>query len=477
MSLKTKAVGGLIWTFAQQFSVQLINFGVQIILARLLMPEMFGLIAMLAVFIAIGQSLMDSGMTSSLIRTKNPNQLDYSTVFLTNVSISTLVYIIVFFIAPSIANFYEQDILKDILRVYAISFVIKSLIAVHIAKLTKEMNFKLQMKLQIPSTIIGAIVGISLALNGYGVWSLVWLNLAQSIGFALQIWFFVKWRPSLIFNLESFKYHFSFGYKMTISGLIDTIYNDSYRIVIGKFFSPSITGFFNQADMLRNFPVLQLSSVVNKVTYPLFSEITSDGQLKNAYKNTMQLLFFLVVPIMMILIVVAKEVFLFLFGTKWLPSVPYFQILALASIVRPIGSYNLNILKVKGRSDLFLKVEVIKKIIGFTAILVAIQFGIMGLVISSVIVAHLSTFINMAFSGRLIDFSLVEQLKICYIIYFIGLVCLVMSYFLRIELMNFIDSPFYLLTTISAFFVTVYLILSYTLEREVFLLINRILKK
>ena len=256
MSLKKQAISGVIWTFAQQFSVQIINFGVQIILARLLMPEMFGLIAMLSVFIAIGQTLMDSGMTTSLIRTDKPDQLDYSTVFVTNFLFSLGVYLLVFLSAPLIAGFYEQEVLKNILRVYALTFVIRSLVAVHVAKLTKEMNFKLQMKLQVPSTLLGALVGVTMAYLGFGVWSLVMLNLTQTIIFTVQNWFFIKWKPSFIFNKKRFKYHFNFGYKMTLSGLLDAIYRNIYTIVIGKAFSPSLVGYFNQAETMRTFPVL-----------------------------------------------------------------------------------------------------------------------------------------------------------------------------------------------------------------------------
>src|SRR5699024_9580942 len=191
--LKKQAVSGVIWTFLQQFSVQIINFGVQIILARLLMPEDFGLIAMITVFISIGQTLMDSGMTSSIIRMKRPDQLDYSTVFVTNFLISIGVYILVYFGAPFVAKFYEQDLLKNILRVFALTFVIRAFVAVHVAKLTKEMNFKTQMKLQVPSTTVGASVGVVMAYLDYGVWSLVWLNLTETIVFTIQNWIFIKW--------------------------------------------------------------------------------------------------------------------------------------------------------------------------------------------------------------------------------------------------------------------------------------------
>src|SRR5690554_6992 len=184
------------------------------------MPEMFGLIAMVIVFISIGTALMDSGMTSSLIRTKEPDQTDYSTVFVTNLIVSFAVYGVIFLSAPYIAAFYDQNVLTDIIRLLALSFVIRAFVAVHVAKLTKEMNFKLQMQLQIPATIIAGIVGVTLAYQGYGVWSLVWLNLVQAITFTIQNWLFINWRPSLIFDWERFKHHFVFGYKLTLAGLI-----------------------------------------------------------------------------------------------------------------------------------------------------------------------------------------------------------------------------------------------------------------
>lgn len=466
-SLKKQAVSGVLWSFGQQFSVQIINFVVQIILARLLMPEMFGLIAMLTVFISIGQSLMDAGMTSSLIRSKNPDQLDYSTVFLTNLMISVSVYLITYLSAPFIAKFYNQEILKDILRLYALTFVIRSFVAVHIAKLTKEMNFKTQMILQIPSTIVGAIVGVTMAYLGYGVWSLVWLHITQSIVYTLQIWIFIPWRPSFVFNKRRFKYHFNFGYKLTLSGLLDTVYNDAYRIVIGKFFTPAAVGFFNQAETMRLFPVQQISSVMGKVTYPLFSNIKGDVQLKNAYRITMKLVLFAVIPIMLILIVVAKEGFLLLFGEKWLPGVPYFQILATASIIRPISSYNLNILKVKGRSDLFLKVEIIKKVIGVIGIAVALPFGIKALVISLTAVSFIFVFINMFYCGKLIDYSVLNQIKDVGKLFIAGLVTFLLTVFIREYLITYTQNNLLIISLISLSFSVLYLgIITFT-DKEV----------
>lgn len=473
-SLKKQAISGIIWTFAQQFSVQLINFGVQIILARLLMPEDFGLIAMLTVFISIGQFLMDGGMTSSLIKTKNPDQMDYSTVFMTNMLISIGVYLLIFIAAPFIADFYNQELLTDILRVYAFTFVIRSFVAVHVAKLTKEMNFKTQMKLQIPSTIIGAIVGVVMAYLGFGVWSLVWLNLTQTIVFTVQNWIFIKWRPSFIFNKRRFRYHFNFGYKLTLSGLLHTIYTDSYRIVIGKFFSPATVGFYNQAETMRLFPVKQLSSVIDKVTYPLFAQIKGDQGLKSAYKGIMKMAFFVVVPIMMILIVSGKEVFLLLFGEKWLPAVPYFQILAFASITTPLTRYNLNILKVKGRSDLFLKLEVIKKIIGVIGIILATPFGILTLVISQMFVTHVMAFLNMFYCGRLINYPVKEQIIDCSILYGVGLVSLFSTYLLRQVLLQYDFSYFLMICCLTIVFIALYFPLVYFFDKNMIVILKKI---
>lgn len=474
-SLKKQALSGVVWTFAQQFSVQIINFGVQIILARLLMPEMFGLIAMLSVFISIGQMLMDGGMTSSLIRAKEPTQLDYSTVFVTNFTVSLGAYLLTFFAAPYIAKFYNQEILKDILRVYSLTFVIRSFVAVHVAKLTKEMNFKTQMILQVPSTIVGAIVGVVMAYKGFGVWSLVWLNLTQTIVFTIQNWIFIPWRPSLVFNKEKFKYHFNFGYKLTLSGLVDTVYNDIYRIVIGKFFSPASVGFFNQAESLRLFPVAQLSAVLGKVTYPLFSNINDDVALKNAYRKTMKLALFIVIPMMLVLMVIAKELFVFILGEKWLPAVLYFQILSLASIVRPIGIYNLNILKVKGRSDLLLKLEIVKKIIGVVLIAIALPFGIIALVISHVVFSYVSTVINMIYSGRLIDFKIGEQVKDNAALFLIGFSTFGASLLLRMTLHSFMSGVSTMILT-TLFYGLMFFILVYFFERGTLFYLIKILK-
>ena len=241
---------------------------------------------------------------------------------------------------------------------------------------------------------------------------------------------------------------------MTLSGLLDRIYNNAYNIIIGKFFAPAQVGFFTQAETMRLFPVGQIGTVIGKVTYPLFANIKTDVELKSAYKKTMKLVLSIVIPMMLILILVAEDFFLLLFGEKWLPAVPYFQILSIASIVRPISSYNLNILKVKGRSDLFLKVEVIKKIFGIIALAIALPFGIMAMVISLTVVSYAFVLTNMVASGKLINYKVLEQIKDISMLYVLGVLIGLGIYF--VFPMFKTDSNLLNILSVTTLFLSVY---------------------
>lgn len=411
MSLKKQTLNGVFWTFSQQFSVQIINFGVQIVLARLLLPEAFGLIAMLQIFMAIGQTLMDGGMTSSLIRTQNADQKDYSTVFFMNLFTSTLLYIILYFIAPFIAEFYKQPILTSIIRIYAITFLIQALVGVQTTLLTKQMKFKVQMFMQLPSVFIEGVVGLVLAYLDYGVWSLVWMNIIRTFLFMIQHWFKTDWRPSLIIDKTRLKTHFNFGYKLTLSRLITTIYFNSYNLIIGKFFSATQLGYYSQADTLRMFPVSNITSALQKVTYPMFSSIQDDDKrLKSVFQKITLQVFWGVVPLMIVLIIFANPLFRFLLTDKWLPAVPYFQVLCISAIVYPNSMYNLNIISAKGRSDLHMKLEVIKKGAATILLIALLHFGMWGMIISSTLGTCFGAYINALNSGKMINYPIKEQL-------------------------------------------------------------------
>lgn len=411
MSLKKETLSGLIWTFTQQFSVQLISFCMTIILARILMPAEFGLIAMLTIFIAVGNSLLDGGLVSSLIRSADLTQDDYSTVFYFNLLGSILIYGVVYLIAPLVAAFYHQDVLTLILRIYALDFILNAFFSVQNARLIKEMKFKIQMLIQIPSVLAGGLLGVFLALKGYGVWSLVWMGLFQSFLSTIMHWIYSGWLPDFTFSMACFKKHFHFGYKMTLTGLLDILYKNIYVLIIGKYYSAVQLGFYSRAESVSQLPVTNISAVINKVTYPMFSKIVDDDEkLKWVYKKLMQQLLFWNTPVLILLAVIAEPLFNFLLSSKWLPAVPYFQILCFAGIMYPLHAYNLNILKVKGRSDLILKLESVKKGICVVGILCAIPFGIYGLLYFQLIFNFIGYYINSFYSGKMINYSIPEQL-------------------------------------------------------------------
>ena len=411
MSLKAKAASGLFWTILQQFGYQGINFIVQLLLARILLPEAFGIIALLQIFVAVGNNLIDSGMASSLIRNKDVGERDYSSVFFLNIIVSLVIYLIIFFFSPYIARFYEIPILSDVIKVYCLSFIINAFSLIQITKMTKEMKFKSQMLIQLPSLIVAGLISIYLANTGWGVWSIVAYNLIQNTLQSIQYWLKSKWRPAWVFDKVRLKYHFNFGYKLTIASLLNSIYDNIYNLVIGKFFSPQILGYYNRAEIFQLFPSKNISTALEKVTYPMFAQIQDDQEkLRKYYRDIFNLVVFFLTPTMIVLCVIAEPLFRMLLTDKWLPMVPYFQIMTIVGILHPFQRYNLNILRVKGRSDLVLKLNVIKKIILTAIIIVSVQFGIYGILISQCVFAIISVFLNTMYSAKMINYSLRDQL-------------------------------------------------------------------
>jgi len=412
MSLKQKTIKGFIWNFSQQFSLQIITFLVSIVLAKILSPVDFGVIGMLTLLIAIGTALTETGLTSSLIRTQKPDEDDYSTVFIINVGVAVVFYLLLFTFAPYIALLLKTESLTTVIRIFSISLVIKSFVAVHTARLTKDMDFKLQCTIQIPSLIIGSLTGIYLAYSGFGIWSLVCMNIVQSFVFAVQHWLLMEWRPALVFNKEKFRSHFLFGYKITLSGLLETVFQNIYSVIIARYFSAAQLGFYLRAYSLRQLPVQNIAEALNKVSYPFFSEIQNDDiKLKQAYKKLMTQMVFWLTPCLLMLFVLADPIIRLLFTEKWLPSVPYFKILLIAGITYPLHSSNLNILKVKGRSDLFLKLEIVKKVFTGIGIALALPFGLYALLYFQLANSLVSYFINAYYSGAMINYPVKEQME------------------------------------------------------------------
>lgn len=412
MSLKKQALSSMIWTFSQQFGTQLITFAVSVILARLLLPSDFGTIAMFGVVMAVGSSLVDGGMSSSLIRSAEIDDRDLSTVFWFNLGVAVAMYIIIFMTAPLIADFYKVQILTPVIRVYSLSIIIGSLTAVQGTRLTKSMDFKTLFKIQLPSIIIGGITGVVMAYSGFGIWSLVFYPIIQSVVGGIQLWWYGNWRPLFVFDVGKFKEHFNFGYKMTLSGLLETLFKNIYTILIGKYFSSAELGFYNRADNLKQLPVSNLSTTLNKVSFPLFAKIKdNDEKLKEVYQKLMKLVIFVIAPVLFLMIVIAEPLINFLLTEKWLPTVPYLQILALSGILYPVSAYNLNVLKVKGRSDLFLKLEIWKKLLLLLIIIVSVPIGMKGIVWGNVVFSVVAFFINTYFTDKYLQYGPFQQIR------------------------------------------------------------------
>ncbi len=402
----------MVWTSIQTFGNQIVGFLVSIILSRLLLPAEFGLIGMIGIFMGISGALINSGLGASLIRTDAPSQADYSTVFVFNMLGSMILYIVMFLAAPFISDFFEQPLLVSITRLYCSVFVINAFSAVQVTRLHKLLDFKTETTASLTANFSSAIVGIVLAYLGFGVMSLVWMAIAAAVVNNVMLWVQSGWKPSLIFHKAKFRYHFGFGSRMMAAGILDIIFNNVYVLIIGKFYSATQLGLYNRADSLKQYPVSTLSSILSKVTYPLFAEVKNDNErLKSIYKQILRMVIFIIGPVLALMGVLAEPMFRFLFTDKWLPAVPYFQILLINGLLFPLHSNNIGILSVKGRSDLILRLEIMKKVL-LTLILVAsFSYGIYGLLWGQVLFSIIAFFINTHFSGKFIGYNSWQQLR------------------------------------------------------------------
>jgi O-antigen/teichoic acid export membrane protein len=404
-------MNGAIWTFIDILINKGAYFIATIVLAGILGPKEFGLIGMIMLFVSIGNTLIDSGMSTSLLRSNNVTENEYSTVFITNILMSILVYLILFFIAPFVASFYEQPILINVIKWYCLGFVITSLRSIHNVKLMKEMEFRKITILNLPGIIISVIVAIWMGYKGYGIWSLVSLFLINQFISTVLFWLFIKWKPSFYFDFANYKDHFKFGYKLTLSALLNTVFENIYNILIGKFYNVKTLGFYERAYTFNNYPVSILSGIILKVSLPSLTSIKGDEvRLQKAYKSIMQMSFLISASGLAFAALLAHQIVKLVLGEQWLPIVPLFQVLSVSFMFYPIHSLNINILSVFGRSDLFLKLEVVKKIMILTVVAICFNFGVIGLVWSSVINSILALIINTHYSGRFLNYPTKNQL-------------------------------------------------------------------
>lgn len=411
-TLKQKTITGTIWSFIDSFANQGIQFIVGILLARILSPREFGLIGMLAIFIALSQSFVDSGFTHALIRKRDCTQTDYSTVFYFNLVVGIILYLILFFFAGSISVFFNEPQLELLLQVLGIGLILNAFGMIQRTILTKNINFKFQTRVSVIASTLSGIIALTMAYNGSGVWSLVALTLSRFGFSSILLWMWTKWKPSLIFSTRSFKELFSFGNKLLLSGLIDTAYRNIYYLIIGKYFSTAELGYYTRADQFQALPSQQLTGVFGRVSYPILSAIQNDvKKLRTAYKQIIKSTMLITFVFMLGMAAIAKPMILTLIGEQWLPSVIYLQMLCFVGMFYPLHALNLNMLKVQGRSDLFLRLEIIKKILAIPVIIIGIIYGIKIMILGMLINTIIAYYLNSFWSGKLIGYSSFEQVK------------------------------------------------------------------
>lgn len=473
-SIKNQTVSGVLWSSIERFSVQGVQLLVMLVMARLLSPQEFGLIGMLTIFIAISQSFIDSGFSNALIRKLDRTETDYSTVFYFNIVVGIAFYLILFFASPFIAKFYQQPILVSLTRVLAINLFVNSLTVVQRAKLTIKVDFRTQAKASFLAVIISGMIGIAMAYKGYGVWALAVQQIVNGGVSMMALWWMTHWRPRWEYSWKSFRELFAFGSKLLLSGLIDTIYTNIYLIVIGKIFSPSDLGNYTQAKNLAGFPSSNLTGILGRVTYPILSELQNDdGKLKLVYRQYLKLAAFIIFPLMVGLSALSAPIVSLVLGEKWLLAVPLLQLLCFSMMWYPIHAINLNLLQVKGRSDLFLRLEIIKKIVGVSIMIATVPFGVIVMCAGAILSSFFALIINTHYTGRIINIGFVIQMKDLLPILFQSLVMGGVVYFS----ISLIENLYMKLLVGILLGVLAYTVYSILVKREEYRLIKGLIKK
>lgn len=411
-SLKEKTAAGLKWSAFERFSSQGIGFVISIIIARILSPSDYGIIGMISIFTGISGVFIDAGFGTALIRKQNRTDIDFSTVFYYNIVVSLFFYLVLFASAPLIARFYDTPILTSITRIVSLNIVIGAFGAIQRTKLNIDIDFKTQSKISLISLFITGIIGITMAYGGFGVWALVFQQLAATFISTGLLWFFIGWKPLWVFSMISFKDLFGFGSKLMLSGLLDTFYKNIYQVVIGKKFSSVDLGFFTRAKGLVQLPSSNITNVMQRVTFPVLSEIQNDtSRLGNNYRKLLKMSAFIIFPLMMLLAALGEPLIKILLTDKWLPAVPLMQVLCFSSMFYPIHAINLNLLQVKGRSDLFLRLEIIKKVLITIVLFASAPYGVLVMCYGTIVTSVLALILNTHYTGKLIQIGFFAQTK------------------------------------------------------------------
>lgn len=411
-NLKQKAASSMVWTALQKYSTMFISFISSIILARLLTPYDYGCIGMLSIFMVLAEAFIDGGFGAALIQKKRPSQEDYSTIFYWNLCMAVLMYAILFVAAPAIARFYKIPLLSNVLRVQGLVLFIYAFNIVQRNQLRKKLNFKVLSIVTVSTSFIALCITIAMAYKGFGVWSLVAQNLITAAIPAIVFWFYIKWRPIWTFSWKSFKELFGFGFYMFLTSILNTLGQQIQGLLIGKVYNPTTMGYYSKAHGFEKLASNSVSSIMTQVTYPLYAEVQDDKlRMINMIKRITMTLSYFTFPIMFLLILLAKPIFVLLFSEKWLPSVPYFQVLCLAGLANCLMSVNLQTISAIGKSKAMFIWTVVKRTVGISAIVVGLLlFGMKGLLGGVIINNYFSYLVNIGLVSKYVGYKWIRQL-------------------------------------------------------------------
>lgn len=462
-NIKNEVISSLIWKFLERIGTQGVQFIVSIILARLLLPSDYGVVSMILVFTAIANVFIQTGFSTSLIQKKDSDELDFSSVFYISLLIAAICYVILFFAAPIIASFYNMPAITSILRVISLTLFFGAINSVQNAKIAKEMKFKKLFLSSLVAILISGTTGVLMAYKGFGPWALVGQQITNSIATTIILWFTSGWKPKLMFSINRVKSLLSYGWKILCSALLDTIYQNIYNLVIGKFYSSSALGNYNKGEQFPKLIAVNVDGAISSVMLPAYSKQQDrKDKLKKMVRRSIVTSSLLLFPMMFGLAAVAETVVKVLLTENWLGCVPFMQLLCIVYALYPINTANLQVIKALGKSDYFLKLEIIKKIIGLIVLIVTLPFGVLQMAIGQVLVAILSTFINAFPNRKLLNYNYFEQIKDLFPTLIISIIMFIIVYSF-----NFINLNMYILLIIQILVgVIIYFGLAYIFKLE-----------
>lgn len=431
-SLKNRTVKGVGWSAADALLGQGVMFLVGLILARLLSPEEYGLIGICLIFTTVLNGIVESGFSNALIRKKTVSDEDYNTMFLTNLAISIVLYLLLFATAPFVADFFHRQELTALVRVTGLVLFCNALSITQVTILTKRIDFKTKTKASLFSAVISGVVGIAMAFGGFGVWALVAQQLARQFFYTAGLWMLNHWYPKFSFSKDSFCYMWGFGWKLLVSGILNNVWNQLYQVVIGKCYAPATLGQYTRSQEYASIFSSNITSIVQRVSYPVLAEIQDDkARMVEGYRKVIKMTMFVTAVCMISLGAVSEPLIYCLIGEKWHEAATYLPLICISMSLYPLHAINLNMLQVQGRSDIFLYLEIIKKVIAVVPISIGIFVGIYWMLVASIFTGIVSYFLNSYYTGKSLGYSSWKQLRDVAPSYGIAFAIAVVVYFLK----------------------------------------------